>query len=54
MRDGISSFHLFAQPDELTAGLKWLKNDIDSGKIHEIIENYATDQGDYLFVTAEK
>lgn len=54
VRDGISSFHLFSKPDELTTGLKQLKNDIDSGDIHKIIENYATDQGDYLFVTAEK
>lgn len=54
VRAGISSFHLFAKPDELDKGLKQLKNDIDSGKIHKIIEKYENDQGDYLFVSAEK
>lgn len=54
VRDGISSFHLFAKPDELEKGLKQLKNDIDSGEIDKIIKSYESDEGDYLFVTAEK
>lgn len=54
VRDGISSFHLFAKPDELEEGLKQLKNDIDSGEVHKVIETYESNGGDYLFVTAEK
>jgi hypothetical protein len=45
---------LSANENELTEGLMKLKNDIATGKINNIIEQYESDRGDYLFVSAEK
>ncbi len=54
VRAGISSFQLFANSAELTQGLKQLKADIDSGEIDKVIAHYASDESDYLFISAEK
>ncbi len=54
VRQGISSFHLSVDPEELKLGLNQLKSDIKTGKIQEVIENYENDLGDYLFLVAEK
>lgn len=37
-------------PDELINGLKQLENDIRSGEINKIIQQYENGLGDYLFV----
>lgn len=54
VRAGISTFHLSAEPDELTRGLKELESDILSGKIQDVITQYENTLGDYLFISAEK
>jgi hypothetical protein len=54
VRSGISTFALLASPDEITAGCQRLAADIESGIITNIIEKYEHDQGDYLFVIANK
>jgi len=54
VRAGISSFHVSVDEDELTAGLALLAHDIDSGKINDIINDYESDGGEYLFVVGEK
>lgn len=54
VRAGISSFHVSTTEEEVTQGLKALKCDIDSGKINDIIQDYESDMGDYLFVVGEK
>lgn len=54
VRHGISSFHLSSNPVELKNGLKQLEKDIQSGKINEIIQNYESDIGEYMFIIGEK
>jgi SAM-dependent methyltransferase len=53
IRQGISSFSL-ANQVEVKQGLTELRNDIDSGKIREIIKSYANDFGDYLYIIGKK
>lgn len=54
VRAGIFSLHVSAKEKEITTGLAALKDEIDSGKIHEIIKQYESDGGDYLFEVGEK
>jgi c-di-AMP phosphodiesterase-like protein len=54
IRKGISSFSSLANKDEVERGLQLLSNDIGSGKINEVINNYSNDQGDYLFIYSKK
>lgn len=54
IREGISSFHVSANQEEVNSGLAELQDDIASGKIQEIIQNYENNGGDYLFVVGEK
>ncbi|MBA2653934.1 MAG: class I SAM-dependent methyltransferase [Gammaproteobacteria bacterium] len=54
VREGISAFKLFAEDNELHAGLKALEQDIQSGKIKEIMQKYQSDLGDYMLVVGEK
>lgn len=54
IRHGISSFSSLANRSEVEQGLTQLKNDIDSGKIKEIIDSYKNDMGDYLFIIGKK
>jgi len=54
VRNGISSFHNFCTPSELGSGLKKLQTDIESGQILEIINQYQSDIGDYLFIQTKK
>jgi hypothetical protein len=49
-----SAFASFANKDEVERGLKRLSRDIASGRIDEVIESYRNENGDYLFVAAEK
>jgi ubiquinone/menaquinone biosynthesis C-methylase UbiE len=51
--NGISSFLNFSNKDEVQQGLKKLQDDITSGYINQIINNYSNKTGDYLFVKAK-
>jgi SAM-dependent methyltransferase len=53
-RQGISSFSNLANAEEVEKGLHKLKIDIASGKINKVIEKYANDYGDYLFMIGRK
>ena len=54
VRAGISSFHVSSYGNEVEIGLAKLISDIDTGRVHEIIQQYENSLGDYLFVIAEK
>lgn len=54
VRRGISSFSSLSNKREVANGLLRMKEDIDSGKIDEVIKSFENDLGDYLFVTAHK
>jgi ubiquinone/menaquinone biosynthesis C-methylase UbiE len=54
VRAGISTFANLASKEEVHLGCTKLKSDIDSGRIHEVLEKYNSDFGDYTFVVAEK
>lgn len=54
VRNGISSFTAFSDPDEVKSGLIKLEQDIASGVIHDIMKKYENDIGDYIFYIAEK
>ncbi len=54
VRNGISSFHNFCTPAELESGLTKLQADIESGQILEIISQYQSSTGDYLFIQVKK
>jgi len=54
IRNGISSFSSLANSAEVKSGLLELKNDIDSGRIVNIMESYGNTLGDYMFIVAEK
>ncbi len=54
VRSGISSFAAVANREEVEEGLRRLREDIDGGKISEVIRGAEQDRGDYLFVVAEK
>lgn len=50
IRQGISSFSSLANQKEVQYGLSKLRNDIESGKIKDIIRSYENDRGDYLYI----
>jgi ubiquinone/menaquinone biosynthesis C-methylase UbiE len=54
VRAGISSFHLSTNENEINLGLAKLKNDIESGNIKKIIDEYESSVGDYCFIVGEK
>ena len=54
VRNGISSFSLIANQAEVERGLQSMRNDIDSGKIKEIMLEYENELGDYLFIVGQK
>jgi len=54
IRSGISSFASLANRAEVEQGLLELRNDIDSGKINDIISTYKNDFGDYLYIIGKK
>ena len=54
IRKGISSFSALANKTEVAQGLKALRKDIDNGNIHNIIDSYANDLGDYLYIIGRK
>ena len=54
VREGISTFALLAEPDEVAAGLARLGRDIRTGRIDDVRARYAARDGDYAFVIAEQ
>lgn len=54
VRSGISSFAVLSNAKEVEQGLKRLENDIESGRIEQVIASFEHDKGDYLFVKIEK
>lgn len=54
VRKGISSFAALSNADEVAAGLEKLEKDIQGNKIQEIIDRYESNEGDYLFIIAQK
>lgn len=54
IRNGASSFTVYADPAEVEAGLIVLEQDIASGRINEVMKQYENDLGDYMFIVAEK
>lgn len=49
IRNGASSFTVYADQPEVERGLLQLEADIKSGKIRDIIQQYENNLGDYLF-----
>lgn len=54
VRAGISTFSSLASKDEIESGCRKLGEDIDSGKIQDVIRQYTSVMGDYMFIVAEK
>ncbi len=54
VRQGISSFSDLSRKEEVESGLRQLQEDIQSGKIRDVMEAYENDRGDYLFVVGRK
>jgi len=54
IRKGISSFSALANIEEVKQGLVSLTEDLKSGKFKEVQSEYNNDNGDYLFIIAEK
>jgi len=53
-RSGIFVFGTHHNPEDVQLGLQKLREDIDSGKFEEVQKKYENNQGDYLFLVAEK
>jgi ubiquinone/menaquinone biosynthesis C-methylase UbiE len=54
IRSGISTFSQLASVDEITNGCQKLAADINTGFIHQVMQQYEHDQGDYLFIIVGK
>jgi SAM-dependent methyltransferase len=54
VRSGISTFSMLASVAEITNGCQKLATDINSGFIKEVVQKYEHEQGDYLFIIADK
>jgi len=54
IRKGISSFTSLLDEEEYRQGFEKLAADIDSHVIQSIMDSYKNDNGDYLFISAEK
>jgi ubiquinone/menaquinone biosynthesis C-methylase UbiE len=54
VRNGISSFSLLADKEEVESGLARLRECIDNGTFEAIKEQYNNDLGDYLFIILKK
>lgn len=54
VRQGISSFSALANQKEVTTGLKQLEEDISTGLVSSIIQQYQNEEGDYLFIKTTK
>jgi ubiquinone/menaquinone biosynthesis C-methylase UbiE len=54
VRNGASSFRIYAEPEEVEQGLQQLEIDIRSGGIMSVIQRYENTLGDYLFYRVQK
>jgi ubiquinone/menaquinone biosynthesis C-methylase UbiE len=54
VRTGISTFAALADASEVEGGCRELSQDIESGRIADVIASYRHAQGDYLIVVGEK
>ncbi|HMD03922.1 MAG TPA: hypothetical protein VKG68_01530, partial [Candidatus Binatus sp.] len=54
IRSGISCFADAPDQEEIARGLQRLADDIESGRIKEVIGKFAYDGGDYMFTVAER
>jgi ubiquinone/menaquinone biosynthesis C-methylase UbiE len=54
VRAGISTFAALAGASEVEEGCRKLSQDIESGRIAEVVASYRHAQGDYLFAVGEK
>jgi len=54
IRKGISTFASLASKEEMQNGLERLRIDLDTGHFESIKEKYESDEGDYIFIVAEK
>ena len=54
VRSGISSFSALANAEEVAAGLKQLRKDIDNRKVDQVMKSFENKGGDYLFVVGQK
>ncbi len=54
IRRGISSFSSLSNKEEVANGLLKTKQDVQSGQIKNVMDSYENDQGDYLFIIANK
>jgi ubiquinone/menaquinone biosynthesis C-methylase UbiE len=54
IRSGISSFADAPDQDEIARGVQRLADDIESGRIKDMIRKFAYDGGDYMFTVAER
>ena len=54
VRKGISTFSDLANLEEVERGLILLRQDIESGKVNEIIDSYENQKGDYLLLSIKK
>ena len=48
------TFSGLASADEVREGCARLSQDIESGRISQVIDQYRNQRGDYLFVIADK
>jgi SAM-dependent methyltransferase len=54
IRNGASSFTVYANQEEVAVGLVQLEQDIASGEVWKIIKQYENELGDYLFYVVSK
>jgi ubiquinone/menaquinone biosynthesis C-methylase UbiE len=53
IRNGISSFSALANQDEVRDGLSKLADDLATNRFNTVKENYASNKGDYIFLTLQ-
>jgi ubiquinone/menaquinone biosynthesis C-methylase UbiE len=54
IRSGISFFADALDQEEVARGVQRIADDIESGRINDVIRTYAWDGGDYMFTVAER
>jgi hypothetical protein len=54
IRSGISSFADAPDQQEVARGVQRIADDLESGRIKDVIRKYAWDGGDYMFTVAER
>ncbi|WP_132249950.1 class I SAM-dependent methyltransferase [Natranaerovirga pectinivora] len=54
VRKGISTFASLADKEEIRKGCQRLREDMESGRISEILSKYSSMNGDYVFIVAQR